>query len=244
LSFVEDRETADVFSATARKTYEQKCGRRNETEEQESMEEPIGEAFAGAEQLAVIGRQFHVGEICKVSHQELLRRATTHGDPQAWAAFQKSLEETVLTWLHDHPGSNAACRLQSEQYFVVLAFEGLRQATIKGQVTCETLSEILVFLRVDLNRAILETLRDSKRPGAVSSIWSDGEDGAVRNDLWDWLQARLPNRQEQRLAYLLYHCGLEPSEIVPCCPQEWSDIHEVTRLRRVILKRLMNLSNR
>ena len=109
-------------------------------------------------------------------------------------------------------------------------------------MTCETLSEVLIFLRVSLNGAILETLRDSKRPGAVSSPWPDGEDRLDRGELWDRLQARLSNRREQRLAYLLYHCGLEPAEIVRCCPQEWSDVHEVARLRRIILERLMKRS--
>lgn len=44
------------------------------------------------------------GETLEVSRLELLRRANTHGDLEAWAAFQQSLEETVLTWFHDHPG--------------------------------------------------------------------------------------------------------------------------------------------
>ncbi len=169
-----------------------------------------------------------------VSRLELLRRAITYGDLEAWAAFRQGLEETVLSWLHEHPGREAACRLQTERHFVTMAFERLRQATIQGQVTCEMLSELLVFLRVSLNGAILETLRDSKRP--------DGEDRLDRGELWDRLQARLSNRREQRLAYLLYHCGLEPAEIVRCCPQEWSDVHEVARLRRIILERLMKRS--
>jgi len=178
------------------------------------------------------------------SSLELLRRASTQGDLQAWTAFKQSLEDTVLSWFHEHPGSEAVCELQREWHFVALAFEQLWQAVIQGQVSCETHSDVLVFLRLSLNGAILETLRASKRPWAVSSIWQDGEDNGVKNDLWDWIQARLPNRQEQRLAYLLYHCGLEPSEIVRSCSQEWSDVHEVTRLQHVILKRLMNESNR
>ena len=181
----------------------------------------------------------NVGESLEVSPLGLLRRASTFGDLEAWAAFQRSLEETVLTWLHEHPGSEAACHLYSERHFVALAFERLRQAVVQGQVTCETLSEVLVYLRASLSGAILETLRDSKRPGAVSSIWPDGEDPLDKGELWDRLQARLSNRREQRLAYLLYQCGLEPAEIVRSCPQEWSDVHEVISLRRSILARLM-----
>jgi hypothetical protein len=96
-----------------------------------------------------------------------------------------------------------------------------------------------VFLRVSLNGAVLETLRDSKRPGAVSSIWLDGEGRTVRNELWAKLQTQLPNRREHRLAYLLYHCGLEPAEIVRSCPQEWGNVQEVARLRRKIFMQLM-----
>jgi hypothetical protein len=57
--------------------------------------------------------------------------------------------------------------------------------------------------------------------------------------MWSQGQARLSSEYERGLAYLLYHCGLKPKEIVRYCPLEWSDVHEVTRLRRIILERLM-----
>jgi len=180
-----------------------------------------------------------VGETLEVSHLELLRRAQTHGDLKAWAAFQHCLQETVLTWFHDHPGSQAACRLHSERHFVALAFERLRQAALQRQVACETLSEVLVYLRASLNGTILETVRASSAPGAISCPWSDGEDSRDKSEVWDRLQALLSNERERRLAYLLYHCGLKPAEIVRGCPQEWSDVHEVARLRRIIFVRLM-----
>ena len=181
----------------------------------------------------------NVSETLEVSRLELLYRVSTYDDLQAWIAFQQSLEETVLSWFHEHPGKETASRLQSERHFVILAFERLRQAAVQGQVTCETLSGVLVYLRASLNGAILDTLRVSERPGAVSSPWPEWEDRSNRGDLWDRLQTRLSNRREQRLAYLLYHSGLEPTEIVRCCPQEWSDVHDVTRLRRSILERLL-----
>jgi peroxiredoxin len=52
----------DVFSATTHYTYEQKGCSRNETEEHESMEERIGEAFADAERLTIMGKKLHAGE--------------------------------------------------------------------------------------------------------------------------------------------------------------------------------------
>ena len=182
-------------------------------------------------------------ETFEVSSLELLHRAITHGDKDAWAELQQCLDETVLTWLHAHPGREAACRWQSEQHFVGLAFERFRQAAIQGKVAYETLSEVFVYLSASLNGAILETLRISSCPEAVS-VHQLGErymEGHPRSlEVWDWLQARLSSERELRLAYLLYHCGLGPREIVRCYPQEWSDVHEIARLRRIILAELMN----
>ncbi len=183
-----------------------------------------------------------VNETLEVSRLELLHRASTHNDLEAWAAFQQSLEETVLTWLHAHPGREAACHIHSERYFVALAFERLRQAAVQKQVACEMLSGVLVYLRASLNGAILETLRVCSRPGAVCEHVSAEQElqGNLHSlEIWSRVQARLSSEYERRLAYLLYHCGLEPAEIVRYCPQEWSDVHEVARLRRIILERLM-----
>ena len=183
----------------------------------------------------------NVDEKLEVSRLELLRRASTHGDLQAWAAFQQCLEETVLTWLHEHPGREAACRVQSERHFVALAFEQLQQVVVRRQVACETLAEVLVYLRASLNGAILEMLRVSSRPRAACervSAEQDLQGNPQSLEVWSWVQARLSSEHERRLAYLLYHCGLEPAEIVQYCPQEWSDVREVARLRCIILKRL------
>ena len=179
------------------------------------------------------------GETCEVSRHELWHRASRQGDLEAWAAFQQSMEGTLLTWFHAHPGNEAASRVRSDSYFVARAFEQLWHLLVQGQVACETLSEAVAYLCMSLNGAILETLRVSRRPGAVSSPGLDGKECPERSEVWDKLQAGLSNQRERRLAYLLYHCGLEPSEIVRSCPQEWSDVHEVARLRRSILVRLM-----
>jgi hypothetical protein len=180
-----------------------------------------------------------VGETREVTRLELLSRASRQGDLEAWAAFQQGLEETVLAWFSVHPGSKAASRVHSDRYFVARAFEQLWHLGIQGQVACETLSEVLVCLRASLNGAILETLRVSRRPGAVLSHGPDEEECVESSVIWGRLQAELSNQRERRLIYLLYHCGLEPAEIVRSCPQEWGDVHEVARLRHSILARLM-----
>jgi hypothetical protein len=112
---------------------------------------------------------------------------------------------------------------------------------IQGQVRCETLAEVLVCLRACLNGAILETLRVSRqrevREHELAEQDPQGDTHAL--EVWNWVQATLSSERERRLAYLLSHCGLSLAEIVRDCPQEWSDIHEVARLRHLILERLM-----
>ena len=83
----------------------------------------------------------NVSETLEVFRLELLRRASIYGDLEAWIVFQQSLEETVLIWFHDHPGSETACRLYNERHFVALAFERLRQAIVQGQVACRNRSQ-------------------------------------------------------------------------------------------------------
>jgi hypothetical protein len=177
---------------------------------------------------------------------ELLSRAIMHGEQDAWAELQQSLGETLLAWLYDHPGREAACRWKSEEYYVALAFERFRRVVFQGQLAFKTLEEIFVYLRASLNGAILETLRISSCPEAVSlrQLGERNVEGHPKSlEVWDWLQERLSSARERRLAYLLCHCGLGPGEIVRCYPQEWSDVHEVARLRRNILARLMNGSD-
>jgi hypothetical protein len=75
-----------------------------------------------------------VGETYEVSRLELLRRASIHGDLDAWTAFRQSQEETVLSWFYEHPGSQAACRVQSERHFVALALSGCGRPLSRGKL--------------------------------------------------------------------------------------------------------------
>jgi hypothetical protein len=181
----------------------------------------------------------HLRQSLEVSHLELLHRASTYGDLQAWEAFQQSLEDNVLVWFHEHPYCEAACRVYSERHFSSLAFERLRRAIVKKQIKCEMLSVMLAYLLASLNRSILESLRATSYPGAFSSLRHEWEGRLEGNAIWERLEELLPDQRELRMAYLLYHCGLEPAEIVRSYPQEWGDVHEIVKMRRSILARLM-----
>src|SRR5260370_36860141 len=148
-------------------------------------------------------------------------------------------------WLHTHPSKEAAWSFESEEHYVGLAFERFRRAAIEGQVACETQASALVYLRASLNGTILDSLRAYSRPRAVPVPLPGApsgpyfEDRTTSLELWEILQKVLPSERERRLAYLLYHCGLGPREMVQFCQEEWSGVHEVARLRRSILERLM-----
>jgi hypothetical protein len=177
---------------------------------------------------------------------ELLRRATVLGDQEAWTCMQYCLSEMVHGWLRRHPSREVACRLESEENYVAQAFERFWQATTLTQrVEFSTLAAALQYLRASLNGAILDTLRAYARPREIS-LPEPGEPGEPQvedttdsSEIWEILQTMLPNEREQRLAYLLFHCGLKPREIVRFCPQEWSDVQEIYRLRRNIVERLL-----
>ncbi len=180
---------------------------------------------------------------------QLLRRAIACGDQDAWAGFQRCLEETVLTWLHEHPSREATCHGPCEKHLVAQAFERFRQTAGQAQMAFETLAGALVYLRASLHGAILDTLRTLSRPGEGSrpvrgqADEPGVEDQIESNKLWEVLQTLLPSAREQRLAYLLYHCGLGPREILHRCPQEWSDVQEIYRLRHKIIERLLRHAN-
>jgi hypothetical protein len=176
---------------------------------------------------------------------ELLHRAIMQGDQAAWAGLQQCLGEIVRGWLRCHPSREAACCWESEENYVVLAFERFWQATVQQRVAFETFAGALAYLRASLHGALLDTLRAYSRPKEVSLPEAGeagepyGEDQTASLEVWEILQTMLPNGRQQRLAYLIYHCGLKPREIVRFCPQEWSDIQEIYRLRRNIMERLL-----
>jgi len=177
---------------------------------------------------------------------ELLRRAIVQGDQEAWAWMQYCFGGLVRSWLFRHPKREDACCLESDENYIAQAFERFWQATtLTHRVEFNSLSAALQYLRASLNGVILDTLRAYKRPREVT-LPETGEVGepymedvADSSEVWEVLQTMLPNEREQRLAYLLFHCGLKSREIVRFCPQEFSDVQEIYRVRRSIMERLL-----
>ena len=177
---------------------------------------------------------------------ELLRRATTQGDSEAWTGVQHCFHEVVRGWLRRHPSRETAYRLESEENYIAQAFERFWQATALNQcVEFSTLATALQYLRASLNGTILDTLRAYSRVREIP-LPEPGEPGEPQieeytdsSEVWELLQTMLPDKREQRIAYLLFHCGLKPREIMRFCPQEFQNIREIYRLRRNIMERLL-----
>jgi hypothetical protein len=192
------------------------------------------------------------GEPCTDEYGlELLRRAIIQSDQEAWPWVQHCFGGMVRGWLRRHPQREVTCRLESEDYNVALTFERFWQATaFNQQVEFSTLAAALQYLRASLNGAILDMLRANAQLGEVS-LPGPGEpgeplveDNTDNSEVWESLQMILSNPRELRLAYLLFHCGLGPREIIRFCPQEWSDVQEIYRLRRTIMERLLRNADR
>ena len=190
---------------------------------------------------------YHRGEpYTDVYGVELLRRATLLGDPEAWEWMQHCFSGLVLGWLRRHPYRETACRLENEENYVAQTFERFWQATALTQkVAFNTLAAALRYLRLSLNAAILDTLRAHARSREVS-LPEPGEPGepytediTSSSEVWEILQTMLSDKREQRLAYLLFYCGLKAREIVRFLPHEWSDVYEIYRIRRSITERLL-----
>jgi len=190
---------------------------------------------------------FRRGEVANETYAiELLRRATVQGDQEAWGWTQQCLGELVLGWLNRHPNREAGCHLESAENYVAQTFERFWQATALNQhINFNSFAAALQYLHACLNGTILDTLRAYSRsreirlpePGVPEEVQI--EDDVESSEIWDNLKVLLSNDEERRLAYLLFHCGLKPREIMHFCPREFTDVREIYRLRNNIMNRLL-----
>ena len=176
---------------------------------------------------------------------ELLRRATVGHDPVAWEGLQQCLSALVMCWLRRHPLREQASRFESDENYVAQTFARFWLAQAHHEhLEFRSLAAALSYLRASLNGVILDTLRCYQRsrelplpePGWLGE--PPVADEAEGGELWESIQNLLPTLRERRVAYLLFHCGLKPRDIVRYCPQEFTQVSEIYRLRRTILLRL------
>lgn len=178
---------------------------------------------------------------------QLFQRALSRYDDDAWNLLIERYQGLVLAWVRNHSRHELAYRYHNPEHYVALAFERFWQATSRNQsLTFTSLEAALSYLKASLNGAILDTLRTYTRPevplpepGSFYAGELASDDAAYEQELWEVIHNLLPSPRERRVAYLLFHCGLKPREIVQFCRDEFPEVREVHRLRRNVVERLL-----
>ena len=182
---------------------------------------------------------------------EIFRRAMLEDDSDAWEVLHQRFSSILLGWVRRHPQREAAYRCDNENNYVDRAFRRLWTRTVRNKsLEFNTLAGALRFLHTCLNSDIIDTLRAQLRPeevpwpepGFPEEPFADDPDNA--NERWEAIKSVLPNQREQKLAYLLYYCGLKPRQIVQFFPGEFSNVQEIFRMTRNILDRLKRNKDR
>ena len=177
---------------------------------------------------------------------DMFRRALLKSDQHATEQLQQRFSGLGLSWIRLHPRREEACRYQKEEYYVAQAFKCLWQATAHHkELEFSTLAAVLKYLRASLNAVIIDTLRTYTRsrefpievhgyPGeSVTAVHGNSD------EVWNNMLTLLSDTREQRLAYLLFHCGLKPEEIAHFYPQDFSDVREISSLRLNIIEQVL-----
>lgn len=176
--------------------------------------------------------------------QELLRRSTIQHDAAAREVLLHHLSQVVQAWIGCHPKKEAAFRVESEAYYTARTCEQFWQAVVQQEPALDRLSTALLYMRASLNGVMLDALR-ARTQFSVKLLPESVEVGdSVEKTYkgsqaeWERICKLLPTEREQRVAYLLFHCGLQPEEIVRLCPQEFNSLQEISCMRRTIIERL------
>jgi hypothetical protein len=175
-------------------------------------------------------------------YRELLFRALLHGDHDAWNAVQRCLKVPLRGWMVCHPKIEAACRLDNVENYITQAIARFHKAAILKQVDYWRLPSALEYLRVSLNSVLLDALRDATRPFTALSDKRETCNSFMStpvSDFWEMLEKMSLDTHKQRMAFLLFNCGLRPHEIVQLFPEEFCDEQEISQLRCSIIKQLM-----
>jgi DNA-directed RNA polymerase specialized sigma24 family protein len=176
---------------------------------------------------------------------EIFRRAMLQNDALAWDAVYCHFKPTLMNWFRRHPNRQSARHFDTEENYVARTIERFWLAAVhNGELKFGTTAAALRYLHACLNGAILDTLRFHSRsqeqplpePNLPNEPVAEEPDNG--HEVWTVLRSMLPDERERRLAYLLFHCGLKPREIIQHCPQEFSSVQEIYRLHRNIIDRL------
>ncbi|GAC1662898.1 MAG: hypothetical protein NVS9B9_24650 [Ktedonobacteraceae bacterium] len=174
---------------------------------------------------------------------DMFHRTLFQDDQCAMEQFQQQFNKVVLDWLRLHPKREEVYRYEKEEYFLVQTFACFWQATAcHSELKFSHLTAVLRYLQASLNGVIIDTLRTNSYTREVSLSSPDYSKESVAttqenaDEVWKNIWSLLTDTREQRLAYLLFHCGLKPGEVTRSYPQEFNDAREISRLRHNIIE--------
>jgi len=202
----------------------------------------------------LVDEQFHIARVEDYREEyhgqywlEMFCCALKENDQQVQRWLQRNFSVIIMNWIHGHPKSSLACRLRTEDYYIIETFRCFWQTLIKQQkFDLPSMAYVLSYLHVIMNGVILDTLRNYSSPHDVpltsTSTSIAGEVQSNENesihDIYGLIEGKLSNTRERRIAYLLFQCALKPGEIVDHFPNEFSDVNEISRIRRNIIELL------
>lgn len=174
---------------------------------------------------------------------ELFRRAVKDRNKGMQRWLEQHHSSTVLDWIRDHPRGDLVCRLHAEEYYVNQTFNRFwRISSQHHEFEFKSMADVLFYLRLSLNAAILDVLRiysqQSKarlRKTLVPQETFLNDDNGSR-EVWRGIEEKFSDARKRRLAFLLFHCALRPVEIVRSFPQDFSDVQEVSGMRHDIME--------
>jgi hypothetical protein len=174
---------------------------------------------------------------------EMFHRALEKSDQRTQRWLQQKFSAILMNWIHNHPKGELAYRLHTEEYYVIETFRYFWNTSLKQQkFGLKSMSDVLSYLHVSINTVILDTLRNFSSPqdASLMSTRIEGEAQSYENDhsqdVWALIASKLSNERERRMAYLLFQCDLKPGEIVASFPNEFSDVNEISQVRRNIME--------
>lgn len=178
---------------------------------------------------------------------ELLRRATSQDNQQAWEAWQRCVASVLRSWLRRHPRAEQVCHLGSEEGCLARTFECFRQAVAAGQLqACTSLPTMLRYLQACLNGVLLDALRSTARPKGIplqelaDPEEQSGGDSPNAHDVWVRIQALFPDHCAQRVVFFLFHCHLSQEEMFCFAPQAFRDVQEIHHLRHEMFQHIVH----
>ncbi|MFL5656619.1 MAG: hypothetical protein ACJ8CB_20870, partial [Ktedonobacteraceae bacterium] len=172
-----------------------------------------------------------------LSNYSLIRRNITNNTltihPLVGAMLVEGMnQKTLKKW------AERVVRATIAAYYFLGRSSSTRSKLLQSHLgTCIILSK-----RYGVAVDVVEQLFEGILPASSSlSEETEGNDDYQKKEgeFWETIKGLLPSSREQRLAYLLYYCGLKPRQVVDYWPDEFSNVHEVYRLQRNIMKRFL-----